>query len=393
MAYTVKNGDTLNSIANKYGTTWEDIYNANKYTIDSMAKANGATDNFQDYIYKGQQLYIPGAINTENKTTQNYADEYAMQQTANAKDDTNALLAQYEKIAEQQKNALENQRLQTQNQINSQRQGVLDAYNNNARQAYINSMLGKQDVKQQLSQAGLNTSGLVGSAYANVQNTYGNNLVNLQNNRDNSLRNIDTQLNNANLEYNIQENQLLGEIEKAKLELQKYGNELAYNRYQDALANYMNFANYDYNRERDNANLEYQRAQDNYNREYQERRDAVSDEQWQKNYDLALRQLEESLKKSSSSGSSGSSRSSSGYNWNIADSYVTNEPVEEKTLSDAGNNLYNQMSFAIDKYPSASGKSVSEVKNLVTKVITQRYQDGEITDDDVRILVDRLGLE
>lgn len=140
-------------------------------------------------------------------------------------------------------------------------------------------------MEQQLSQAGLDKTGTVGSAYANIENAYGNNLASLQANRDKSIQNINQELNNTQLQYMAKENELLADIENAKLELQKYGNQLAYQKYQDALSNYMNFANYDYTKTMNDRDYNYQVS-----------RDKVSDSQWQKEYDLALKQYELSKK-------------------------------------------------------------------------------------------------
>ena len=179
------------------------------------------------------------------KTTEELAREYAENQISNTRNETQNLLDQYEKIAQNQRNALDINKQISENRINAQKDDVLENYQNNARQAYINYMLGKPQLAQQLSEAGLNTSGILGSAYAKLENSYGNNLASLQNQRDKSINDINRQLNEAQLQYSAQENQLLANIEQARLDLQKYGNELAYQRYQDALNNYLTFANYD----------------------------------------------------------------------------------------------------------------------------------------------------
>lgn len=283
--YTIQSGDTLSGIASRYGTTVDTLMGLNPYITN------------RNLIYAGNTLNLPGAqqsapATTQNttpqKTTQQLAEEYAKAQTANSGNETQALLNQYEKIAEQQKQALQQNKQLAETQVNSQRDDVLQTYNDNARQAYINSMLGKKSVEQELSQAGLNTSGLVGSAYANIENAYGNNLSGLQKSRDTSINNINKQLNEIQLQYAIQESELLSDIENAKLEIQKYGDQLAYQKYQDALNNYLNFANYD--------SQQQQIAQEQAN--------------WQKEFELALQELELAKKKASSSGS-GSSRSSS----------------------------------------------------------------------------------
>ena len=372
--YTIQKGDTLSGIAGKYGTNVSTLMSLNPY----IKNAN--------LIYAGKSLNLPGSQTTTQttsqpvvaqtnttpvKTTQQLAEEYANAQTANSANDTNAILSQYEKIAEQQKQALQKNQELTNAQINSQKDDILQNYHTNARQAYINSMLGKKSVEQQLSQAGLNTSGLLGSAYADVENAYGNNLATLQTSRDQSINDINKQLNESQLQYAIKESELLADIENAKLELQKYGNELAYKKYQDALSNYMNFTNYDYNKAKDERD---------YN--YQVERDKIADSQWQQEFDLAK-------KKSSSSGSS--SRSSSS---NITKDFTGNQ----NQLSDYAQSLLSQYSAGLNAAANGGtvGKSMSNIltnPNIIASAINSQYQKGNITGSDVKILCSRLGLE
>ena len=382
--YTIQKGDTLSGIAQKYGTNVSTLMSLNPYIKNANLIYAGkslnlpvqqATQPVQQTVPTQTTTSVQTAPTAPAKTTQQLADEYAQNQTANTGNDTQALLAQYEKIAEQQKLALQKQQELTNNQINSQRDEVMQNYNNNARQAYINSMLGKKSVEQELSQAGLNTSGLVGSAYANVENTYGNNLANLQIARDNSIKDINNQLNDAQIQYAMKESELLADIENAKLELQKYGNELAYQKYQDALSNYMNFANYDYSKSKDERDYNYQVG-----------RDKVSDEQWQKEYDLALQQYELSKKKASSSGSSGG---------NIIGDFTGNDDIiQEATLSDSGQKLLQ----TIQKGQSMSGgvvgnyisKQFSNKNNLRNYIYNQI--GNTISEEDADILANKLGL-
>lgn len=388
--YTIKRGDTLSGIASRYGTDVSTLMGLNPY----IKNAN--------LIYAGNSLNLPGQQSAQQatqttaqptttqstqavqptQTTQQLAEAYAKNQTANTTNDTQALLNQYEKIAEQQKQGLVKQRELSASQINSQRADVLKTYNDNARQAYINSMLGKKNVEQELSQAGLNTSGLVGSAYANVENAYGNNLATLQASRDKSIDSINKQLNESQLQYDIKENELLADIENAKLELQKYGNELAYKKYQDALSNYMNFTNYDYNKSISDRDYNYKLE-----------RDKVADDQWQKEYDLSLRKYEDSKKKSSSSRSSGSSSGVyGGFSNTTGNSNLDN--TTETTLSSSGENLYN----TIKKGQSMSGWGVGNYlnKQFNNKDNLRNYiynQVGNtINEADAEILFNRLGL-
>ena len=366
--YTIKRGDTLSGIASRYGTDVSTLMGLNPY----IKNAN--------LIYAGNSLNLPGQQSAQqvtqpttqptttqstqavqpNQTTQQLAEAYAKNQTANTTNDTQALLNQYEKIAEQQKQGLAKQRELSASQINSQRADVLKTYNDNARQAYINSMLGKKNVEQELSQEGLNTSGLVGSAYANVENAYGNNLATLQASRDKSIDSINKQLNESQLQYDIKENELLADIENAKLELQKYGNELAYKKYQDALSNYMDFTNYDYNKSISDRDYNYKLA-----------RDKVADDQWQKEYDLSLRKYEDSKKTSSSS------RSSGGVYGSFSD-------ITGNTLSSAGEQFYNGI-----KKTSASNRFLT--KDYLREDIYNRV-GKTLSETDAEILFNRLGL-
>ena len=151
--YTIKYGDTLSGIAKANNTDVNTLMSLNPYITNA------------NKIYAGKTLNLPTQQATQpvqtqpaptptpapttpiqptptvpTQTTQQLAQEYATQQTANTGNDTQALLAQYEKIAEQQKQALQNQQQLTNNQINAQRDDVMKTYNDNARQAYIMHM-------------------------------------------------------------------------------------------------------------------------------------------------------------------------------------------------------------------------------------------------------------
>ena len=117
--YKIKSGDTLSGIAQKYNTSVSTLMGLNPY----IKNAN--------LIYTGNTLKLPGQTNTvkttgttvatqptqitqaqptqPTKTTQQLAEAYANKATSNVGNDSQALLAQYEKIAESRKNALTNQ--------------------------------------------------------------------------------------------------------------------------------------------------------------------------------------------------------------------------------------------------------------------------------------------
>ena len=205
-------------------------------------------------------------------------------------------------------------------------------------------------------------------------------MANLQIARDNSIKDINNQLNEAQLQYAIKESELLSDIENAKLELQKYGNELAYKKYQDALTNYMNFANYDYNKtinERD------------YN--YKLSRDKVADEQWQKEYDFALQQYKDSKKKSSSSGSRGGSITGA---FTGNDDIINNNTIQEATLSDSGQKLLQTIQKGQSMNGGIVGNYVSKQFNNKNNLRNYIYNQvgNTISENDAEILFNKLGL-
>ena len=141
----------------------------------------------------------------------------------------------------------------------------------------------------------------------------------------------------------------------------------------------MHFANYDYSKSKDERDYNYQVG-----------RDKVSDEQWQKEYDLALQQYEDSKKKASSSGSS-SGRSGG----NITGAFTGNDDIiQEATLSDSGQKLLQ----TIQKGQSMSGgvvgnyisKQFSNKNNLRNYIYNQI--GNTISEEDADILANKLGL-
>lgn len=386
--YKIKYGDTLSGIAQKYNTNVSTLMSLNPYITDA------------NKIYAGNSLNLPGATNNKKaintatnttkttststvsqptQTTQQLAQAYAQSQTANNQNDTNALLAQYEKIAEQQKQALAQQQTLATNQINRQKDDVLQSYQDNARQAYINKMLGQKSVEQQLSQAGLNTTGIVNSAYSNLENSYGNNLATLQASRDKSITDINNQVNDSNLQYSIKQSELLADIENAKLELQKYGNQLAYQKYQDALNNYMTFANYD-----------YQRAMNDRDYNYQTSRDKVADSQWQKEYELALKQLE--LSKKNSTGSSSGSKTTK-YITGDDNSGANPKNNNASSLSSQAQNIQDGLKAILNQGKNSTNTIYKTgIQLQVRNQLAQIYDKKTITKDEFVTIANNLGL-
>jgi LysM repeat protein len=57
--YTVKSGDTLSAIASRFNTTWQNLYNMNKATINNDAAAHNIYSQQYNYIWPGEKLVVP----------------------------------------------------------------------------------------------------------------------------------------------------------------------------------------------------------------------------------------------------------------------------------------------------------------------------------------------
>lgn len=126
------------------------------------------------------------------------------------------------------------------NNLNNQIPGINKAAEQNSRQAFINKMLGNKTVNQSLSEAGINTSGKVGTAQAKVENQYGKNLNDILINKNNQLYEINNQKNNANVEYTKNLANLKAKNETNNLSTQQYIQQLQQSAYDNALNNYLN---------------------------------------------------------------------------------------------------------------------------------------------------------
>lgn len=138
-----------------------------------------------------------------------------------------------------QKNIINTQKNQAVTNINNQRPQIEAAAEDNARQQYINKMLGQKQMKQTLSQAGLDTSGVVGSAYGNIENQYAGNLNKILVDKASANRNLDTQISNTNVQYDTNLVQLDSDYSNKKLALMQQANQLEYSRYSDAYNRYI----------------------------------------------------------------------------------------------------------------------------------------------------------
>lgn len=160
---------------------------------------------------------------------QNDYEEYLRQQREAAQNaynrGMNALNSAYDSQMGSLSSNLNETRSQLANQYNRSKQNVNDDAANSLRQAYINSMLSKRNLGQQMSAQGL-TGGASETTMANMLNNYGNarnninttansNLANLEGNYSNSLSQAMQAYNSAVANANQQKSQQIMALENA----------------------------------------------------------------------------------------------------------------------------------------------------------------------------------
>lgn len=143
---------------------------------------------------------------------------------------------------------------------------------------------------------------------------------------------------------------------------------------------------YDYGMWADGRDFGYGQHIDDRNYQYQQDRDKVADEQWQKEYEEALRQFnfknklgEFAPKPVSSSGGSGNT----GSNRNPIPAPA---PIPDPQLSGAGENFLKNLPYA------HAGSDPQAWKNLADERLQKAYENKTVTADDVIIITKKLGL-
>lgn len=177
-------------------------------------------------------------------------------------------------IAQNQTNAL----LQS---LANQEQRYQTDYQENARQNYINQVLGKQTVTDQLKRMGLYNSGYGVSQLSDVDATAAQNLTALKNALQENITGLNEQRNTA--QSNL-ENTLLGiegDYAKNRLALDQYINQ----QYQNQYENTYNRLFAEYQEQQAAARAAAQLA-------YQRQRDALADARYQREYNDQLAQME-----------------------------------------------------------------------------------------------------
>ena len=271
-SYTVKKGDTLSGIAQKYGTTYQEI-----------AKANGISN--PNLIYDGQVLNIadkaesstPAATEVKAPTF-----EYKPSETVTQAE---ALLQQQlaQKPGEYQ-SAWQTQLNDTLNKILNREKFSYDLNGDMLYQQYKDQYTtqGKLAMMDTMGQAAAMTGGY-GNSYAQTagQQTYQGYLQGLN---DKVPELYQLALNQYNQEGDDMYNQA---ALMAQQENQDYG------RYRDGVSDYYTELNRLTEDSRYKSETEYNRALQDFNIQYGSYRDYVSDSQWQKTFDEGVRQYDQ----------------------------------------------------------------------------------------------------
>lgn len=227
---------------------------------------------------------------------------------------------------------------------------------------------------EHLAEQGLANSGLAETTKAKYYNTYQTARTEATNNANIIKADFDAQITQARQN---------GDIQKAQSALEMYKQKIS------DLSNFYNLRfqvdQFNYNKERDTIadsqwEKEYQRAlqealwEQKFNQaqfDYQKQRDKVSDSQWEKEYQLSKK------KATASSGSK------------LKNVISVNEPADK--LSDYGNNFLKLAQTGLSKY-----EEDSTVYNTTLRYITNNmntfYKDGKLTEADVRLISERLGI-
>ena len=173
-----------------------------------------------------------------------------------------------------------------------------------------------------------------------------------------------------------------------------------YGRYRDSVSDYNaeldrltsqynTERDYDYGKYADERDFAYGQYADERDYAYQEERDRIEDEWRQKEFDEAKRQYDQQYalqqQKSSSGGSSGSGSTKKSSSTTTTQK-KTEEPKKEATLSSAGQAFMNNL-----PYPHA-GSDIGVWENTVRTRLQSQYESGKLSEDDVVIILKKLGI-
>lgn len=181
-----------------------------------------------------------------------------------------------------------------------------------------------------------------------------------------------------------------------------------YGRYRDSVADYYTELDRLYNQYNAERDYDYGQYIDNRNYEYQVGRDAVSDQQWQTQYDEAVRQWQTEFdenqrrynqeweKANSGSGSGSGGSGSGGGSGSKTGASATTGAVEGALtagLTAASNTLSPNAQNFMNKLPYPHGGSDMDAwRTVVAERAAAAYNNGVITANDLELITIQLGL-
>ena len=211
-------------------------------------------------------------------------------------EDIDNLMTEQNQYLEQEKQ-LNNQIIdtglqKTQNEVNWQKQDYDEEAQKNAKALYADykkqsSPYGANS--EQMAANGLNNSGYAESSQVSLYNNYQKNVTELINNTAKLKAEADRTMTQAYLDADIQkaQNTLSTYEQKAQLALTEY--EYKYQRDRDAVSDSQ------WQQQFDLSNKQFKWQQNTWQQEfeYQKQRDAIADSQWERQYQLSLQSLKQ----------------------------------------------------------------------------------------------------
>lgn len=308
-------------------------------------------------------------------------DEEGYEDINNIQNKTNQL---YDKQLEQQKDIINTGTEQTINELEKKKQETEEDVNKTNKALYTDY---KKQINpyganaENLAEQGLSNSGLAETTKLGYYNSYQNARTEARNNANKIKANFDAQIAKARQDGDLQLAQSTLNIYKQQIDdlyniynLKFNREQFNYNKEQDALSQ----SNWEKQYQQSLEQAQWERQFNKEQFDYQKEKDKQEQSNWEKEYEL-----NKTIQRAKASQSSGTTL-------NVDDSLTG--------LSDYAQSLYNSYSnlLAKAKQGGIAGKMVQALaKNptMLTTQISSEYQKGNITQDDVRVLCARLGLE
>ena len=270
-------------------------------------------------------------------------------------------------------------------QINQNKEWAKQDYTKEQKGAYQDYMKQTDNygaAAEQMAQNGLLGTGYAESSRVSMYNAYQNRVATARESYNRSVVDYDNQIaqarmsNNetlaqlafdtlkAKLEYSLQGFQYKNDLIQTRLKMQNETEDRYYTRWQNVLNQLNTEAQFRENQRQYNEKMAYQRE-----------RDRIADEQWNKEYALSR------AKAAASSGVS--SISKSGINGG------------NNALSSKGQEVYNVITNGIKTgkgLPFINNKVAKQESNIKAAALQYFYNNGEISESDVRILANKLGI-